>query len=154
MANIITEEIREALKAEGTLKSIAAVDRFGVPHVVYKGSLHLDSDDNFVFYDILESSKINENLVYAIWFGRKVAIQILTADRKSYEIIGRPEKSVTSGREFEAVYNTLLERNPEGDLNAIWTIVPESVREETFAVRVKESRENYPILGHLDRFAK
>jgi hypothetical protein len=89
-----------------------------------------------------------------IWFNRKVAIHILTEDRKSYEIIGRPERSVTSGREFEEVYKKLLERNPDGDLNAIWTIIPESVREETFAFRVKESKENYPILGHLDKFAK
>jgi hypothetical protein len=53
MAEIITDKIKEALNAEGTLKSIATVDKNGVPHMVYKGSLHLDSNGNFEFYDIL-----------------------------------------------------------------------------------------------------
>jgi hypothetical protein len=59
---------------------------------------------------------------------------------------------VTSGREFEKVYEQLLERNPNGGLNAIWTIVPETVREETFAVRLEQSRKDNPILQHLDQF--
>jgi hypothetical protein len=152
MSEIITEEIKKALAAPGTLKSVATVDKTGVPHVVYKGSLHLDKDDNFEFYDILEDSKVNENLIYAIWFGKKVSVHILTEDKKSYEFIGHPEKSVTSGREFEKVYEQLLERNPNGGLNAIWTIVPETVREETFAVRLEQSRKDNPILQHLDQF--
>lgn len=153
MAGILTEEIKAAIADKDTLKSIATVDKNGIPHVVYKGSLHVDADGNLEFYDLLESSKINQNLVYAIWFGKKVAVQILTSDKKSYEIIGSPVKSVTSGREFEEVYKKLLERNPEGDLNAIWTIAPESIREETFSVRVQESARDYPVLGHLDKFA-
>lgn len=152
MAGILTEEVKAAIADKDTLKSIATIDKNGIPHVVYKGSLHVDSDDNLEFYDILESSKINQNLVYAIWFGKKVAVHILTSDKKSYEIIGSPVKSVTSGREFEEVYKNLLERNPNGDLNAIWTIEPESIREETFSVRVQESARDYPVLGHLDKF--
>lgn len=152
MAEILTQKIKDAIADAESLKSIATVDKNGVPHVVYKGSLHINKEGNLEFYDILESSKINQNLVYAIWFGKKVAVHILTKDKKSYEITGAPLKSVTSGREFEEVYQKLLERNPKGDLNAIWTIVPENVREETFAVRVKESAEQYPVLGHLDRF--
>ena len=154
MAFKLSKKVVEAINDVESLKSIATVDKNGVPHVVYKGSLHLDNDGNLVFYDIIESSQINKNLVYAIWFNRKVAINILSKDRKSYLIIGTPKQSVTSGRAFEEVYKKLQEKRPDGDLNAIWTIIPESEKEETFSVRVEESAREFPILGHLDRFAK
>lgn len=152
MAEILPAELIEAIQDAETLKSIGTVDKNGVPHIVYKGSLHLNEKNQFVFYDLLENSKVNENLVYAIWFQKKVVIHILTKERKSYEIVCHPEQSVTSGREFEAVYNRIVEKDSENDLNAIWTIVPESVREETYTVRRAKAREEYSFLQHIDKF--
>lgn len=152
MAEILSQEIKDAIKDADTLKAVGTVDKNGVPHIAYKGSLHLNDQDQIVFYDLLENSKINENLVYAIWFQKKVVVHIITKDKKSYEIIGHPYQSVTAGREFEEVYKQIIEKDPENDLNAIWTIEPESAREESYHVRRKEAREQYPFLQHVDKF--
>lgn len=86
MADILTSEVRELLVQPGTLKSIATVGKDGIPHIVYKGSLHAEGD-KLVFDEILESSQNNKNLVYSHWFGKKVAVNILGSDKTSYEVI-------------------------------------------------------------------
>lgn len=154
MATIIKEEIQQYINAEDTIKVVASIDKNGIPHVVFKGSIHVNEDGNLEFYEILESSKNNQNFVHSIWFDKKVAVSILTADRKSYEIVGKPVKSITAGREFEQVYVSLREKLGDIDLAAIWTIAPETVKEETFRVRLQEQEDKYPILKHLDRLYK
>ena len=151
---IISDEIKEIINNPDSLKVIAANDREGVPHIVYKGSLHVEGNQ-LVFYDLLQSSTINKNLINAIWFDGKLAINILSKDRRSFHIIGRPEKSITAGRYFEQVYVDLQEKKGrETDLNAIWFIVPEEIKEVTYTVRQKEQQEQYPILGHLDQITR
>ncbi len=151
MAAIISEKLKEYINAKDTLKVVASIDKNGVPHIVFKGSLHVNEDGNIEFYEILESSRNNQNFVHSIWFDKKVAVNILTSDRKSYEIVGKPLKSVTAGKVFEKVYVSLREQRGDVDLAAIWTIEPEVVKEETFVVRVQEDEEKYPLLKHLDR---
>jgi hypothetical protein len=87
-------------------------------------------------------------------FDKKVAINILTKDGKSFKIVGRPLRSITCGKLFEKTYELLREKRGDVDLSAIWIIQPEEIREETFAVRIKEEEEAYPIIKHLDRFVK
>ena len=125
----------------------------GVPHTVYKGSLHVNDEGDIVFYDILESSKINEALVYSIWFEKLITVNILTEDRRSFEIIGRVKESITQGRKFEEVYKK-LKQDRDNDLNAIWVIEPIDVRNESFAYRKSEQERIYPFLKHLDRAVK
>ncbi len=152
MADILTKELRELLTQPGTLKSIATVGKNGVPHVVYKGSLHVE-EDQLVFDEILESSQNNKNLVYSLWFGKKVAVNILGSDKTSYEVIGTLEKVITCGRKFEKEYVAIQEKIPDGELSGIWYIQPESVKNVTFAVRKEEQDKTYPVLYHLDRLA-
>lgn len=151
---IIIEEIQQYINAEDTVKVVASIDKNGIPHVVFKGSVHVNADGNLEFYEILESSRNNQNLVHSIWFDKKVAVGILTPDKKSYEIVGKPIKSITAGKTFEQVYVSLREKLGDIDLVAIWIIAPESVREETFKVRLQQQEDNYPILKHLDRLYK
>lgn len=151
--SVISEELREIIEDPGTLKVIAATDRDGVPHVVFKGTLHVE-ENNFVFYDMLQSSQINKNLVSSIWYDKKVAINILSKDFRSFHIIGTPEKSVTAGKNFEGIYQSLREKRGDVDLNAIWYIKPEEIKEVTFKVRKAEEEENFPLLKHLDRIVK
>ena len=151
--SVLTDELTADINNSATLKSVTAVSKAGIPHTVYKGTLHVNSDGNIEFYDILESSRINENLVYSIWFGKFVTVNILTEDRRSYEILGKPVQSITTGSKFEEVYKN-LKANRGNDLNAIWIIEPSEVREETFAVRNSEQERDYPFLKHLDRALK
>ena len=148
---ILNKELVEIINDKETLKSVATVSREGIPHVAYKGSLHVE-EDKIVFYDLIQSSQINKNLVHAIWFDGKVAINLLSKDKRSFLIIGKPVKSVTAGQAFEKIYVALQEKKGvEVDLSAIWYIEPLSVREETYTARRKEEEEKYPYIRHLDR---
>jgi hypothetical protein len=151
MSDILIKEIQDIIAAPDTLKVLASNDKNGVPHVVFKGSIHVNEDGNLVYYEVLESAQTNKNLVHSIWFDKKVAINILSSDRQSFEIVGRPLRSITAGQEFEKTYVQLREAKGDVDLAAIWIIEPESIKNETFAVRVKEDEEKYPVLKHLDR---
>lgn len=151
---VISQDLKDIFEDKETLKVVATTDRDGVPHVVYKGSLHIE-DDKFVFYDLLQSSTTNKNLVNAIWFDKKVAINILSKDKRSFHIVGRPEKSITAGKGFEEVYNKIQsEHDRSFDLNAIWYIIPEEINEVSYTVRRQEQQEKFPILGHLDQFTR
>jgi len=148
---IISDELKRILDEPETLKAIATNDREGIPHIVFKGTLHVEGND-FVFYDLLQSSTNNKNLVNAIWFDQKVAINILSKDKRSFHIVGTPSKSITAGKEFEKVYEKIQTKfGEETDLNAIWFIAPETIKEVSYETRKQEEREKFPILAHLDQ---
>ncbi|MGN0642059.1 MAG: hypothetical protein ACI4JJ_02830 [Huintestinicola sp.] len=147
-------EAKNALADKDTIKALATVDKNGDPHVVFKGSLHLTNDGLIEFYEILESSQTNSNLVGSIWFGRTAAINLLTADKKSYQIKAKPVKSIASGHYFEAAYVKLRESKGDIDLGAIWQLEPIEEKEQTFAARIAEDEAAYPLLKHLDRILK
>ncbi len=149
--SVLNKELTEWINDPTSLKSLATVSREGVPHVAYKGSLHVE-DDQIVFYDLIQSSQTNKNLVHAIWFNGTVAVNILTADKRSFLILGKPVKSVTAGRGFEKVYVKLQEeRGTDVDLSAIWYIEPLQVREDTYVARRDAEERKYPYIRHLDR---
>ncbi len=151
----LNEYIINAINNPESLKVLATNDKNGIPHIAFKGSLHYNVSENYIeHYEILESSQTNSNLVYSIWFEKTVAVNVLTPDKKSYQIKGRPVKSITSGRYFESVYNSLRKDGRDIDLGAIWLIEPVEIKEETFEVRVAQDEAAYPILKHVDRLLK
>lgn len=154
MSISLSDEIKQAIQDKDTIKVLATTDRNGVPHVVFKGSLHIDENGDIVFYEILESSQTNRNMVAGIWFHQTVAVNILTKEKKSYQIKGSIKKAVTAGRKFEKVYQSIREKLGDVDLSTIWTIEPKEWKEETFQTRVEEDEAVYPLLKHLDRVAK
>ena len=151
----LSEKIINALNNSDSVKVLATNDKNGIPHITFKGSLHYNKEQGYIeHYEILESSQTNSNLVFSIWFNRQAAVSVLTPDRKSYQIKGHPVRCITSGTYFENVYNHLQSEGKDIDLAAIWWIEPEEVKEETFAVRVFEDEEAYPLLKHVDRLLK
>lgn len=154
---IINEEVKAIINNPLSLKSIATVSREGVPHVAYKGSLHFEGNE-IIFYDYIQSSQINKNLVNAIWFDGKAAINIYYDDgkeKKSFLIIGKPVRCVTAGKEFEKLYISLQDRyGKDMDLSAIWYIEPEYVRDESLFSRKEEEEKKYPYIMHLDRLTE
>lgn len=151
---VISDELKQIISDPETLKVLGSIDKNGVPHVVFKGSLHVNEDGNLEYYELLESAQSNKNLVHSIWFDKKVAFNILSSDKKSFEIVGRPLKSITAGKEFEKAYVAVRDKYGDVDLGAIWIIEPEQIKNESFAVRKAEQEEQYPILKHLDRLYK
>lgn len=147
----LSEEVKKVLTDINTLKVFATVDQNGEPYVVFKDSIHLTGDGKIELYEILESSQNNKNLVYAIWFDKTVSVNLLTVERKSYQIKLKPVKCITAGHYFEETYIKLRENLGDVDLGAIWQFEPVEVKEETLAVRIAEEENNYPLLKHLDR---
>ncbi len=152
MAVILNDEIKALLLEKTTVKAIATVDREGNPHVAYKGSLHINDEGNLEFYELLESSQTNKNMVWSIWFKKTVAVNILGKDGTSYQMKGVPRKAVIAGREFQRHYNLVQEKYGDMDLSTVWIIEPEEVVEESFKKRRAAEEKEHPILGHLDRW--
>ncbi|MBR3524463.1 MAG: pyridoxamine 5'-phosphate oxidase family protein [Lachnospiraceae bacterium] len=150
---VINEHIRELLSEPDTLKLLATVSADGTPHAAYKGTLRAEGDE-LVYYDLLQSSETNKNLVHALWFDKKVSVTVLSKDREVYQIIGRPERCITAGGEFEKVYRSLRERMGDTDLNAIWYIRPEKIRDNSLKARKQFQAENFPVLTRLDMILK
>lgn len=149
---VISEELEQIINNEASLKSIATVSRNGIPHSAYKDSLHIENG-LIVFYDLIQSSQTNKNLVQAIWFDGVVAVNVITADKKSYIIEAKPIKCVTCGRELEQKYVEIREKKGDVDINAIWYLQPVNVKEQTYITRLAEE-EKYPVIRHLDRLLK
>ena len=51
--SIIDDTLKNDINDTSSLKSVTAVLKSGIPHTVYKGSLHINKDGNIVFNDIL-----------------------------------------------------------------------------------------------------
>jgi hypothetical protein len=145
-----------------TIKAVATTGRNGIVHVVFKGSVSVDTenhDGNIRFLELNETSQTNKNMIYSLWFKKLVSINILGADitdseRKSYQIKGIPVKAVICGKEFEKNYMLVRKHlGMDADLSTIWIIEPREIREETASVRRQAERRDYPLIGHLDRYA-
>lgn len=154
MAITLSKEVIEAIKSPQSVKVIASKDRHGEVHVVAKGSLSVTDEGQLYFLELLEGSQNNKNLTYSLWFAQKVAINIITADHKSYQIKGIPVKNLVAGSEFEAFYRSVVEKDPDNDLAAVYFIDPIEEKEESYPVRREEHGRRHPLYLHLDRLAK
>ena len=149
MAIQLSEEIKEIFNDPESIKVLATTDKEGKPHVVFKGSLHVNENGYIEYLEFIESSQTNKNMVHSIWFHKTVTVNILLG-KKSYQIKGIPYRALIAGREFEAYYKKVrAEKNI--DLSTVWLIEPENVTEQSFEKRRVEEEKAHPLLRHLDR---
>lgn len=154
MAEKLSQEIIDAINDPKSIKVIASKDRHGDVHVVAKGSIKVTEDGQIRFLELLESSQNNKNVTYSLWFNQKVAINVITEDRRSYQVKGIPVKAVIHGSEFESFYKQVQELNPDNDLAAVYYIDPIVEKNESYPVRLAEQRKDHPLYMHIDRIAK
>lgn len=154
MSIVINEELSKILADPETIKVLASVDMKGNPHVVAKGSIGLTKENELVYLELIESSRTNKNLTAAIWFSKKVAITVISKDKRSYQIKGTPRKTLIAGSVFEQFYKSVLERNKENDLAAVYYIEIEEIIDESYQSRLKEEREKHPLYIHLDKLTQ
>lgn len=154
MAVQLSKEVIELIEDRETSKVLATVDETGAPHVVVKQSLHVGSDGNLHYLELLESSRTNRNLVRSIWFDRPVAIAIHGKSGRSFQIKGRPTKAHITGPLFQQHYIAVRGRLDDVDLAAVWVIEPHEIIDETFATRQAWEEAQRPLFRHLDRLAK
>ena len=150
----IPEQLAVILQSTGTVKLLITTDEQGVPHAVVKSSLQLDDANNLVYFEFLESSQTNKNMVRSIWFDRTVSVTVVGENSESYQIKGRPIKAIVSGQVFRKYYQQVQQGNSENDLAAVWLIEPQQIIEQSLPVRQRQETENRPYFKHLDRLAK
>lgn len=149
MAIELEAAIKKLLDDPETVKVLASISREGKPHVSFKGSIHVNDQGNLEYYEIIESSQTNKNLVHSIWFHKQVAINILGKNKQSFQIKGTPVKALIYGKEFEKHYKKIKAERGQ-DLSTVWIIEPEEIIEETFIKRKTEEEAAHPLFRHLD----
>ena len=150
MPSILSEGIVAMINDPYSEKVLGTVGPDGEPHVVFKGSLRADREGLLEFYELIETSITNRNLVYSLWFNKVVTVNIRSG-KESIQIRTVPERVLTAGAEYEAAYRKLREDGRDIDLSGIWKLEPKDVRIQTFATRWEEEDAAHPILRHLDR---
>jgi uncharacterized pyridoxamine 5'-phosphate oxidase family protein len=150
VAVILSNEIAAALKDRESTKAIATVDNQGVPHVVFKENIFVESDKLFLL-ELIDTSRTNSNLVNSIWFNKVVAITVKNKNNQSWQIKGIPRKAHICGQLYVKYYESLSEKNPEIDLGAVWEIEPVEVSIQGLNTRLAEEKDKHPYLYHLDK---
>lgn len=154
MAITISEEVKKAFNAPDSIKILASISQEGIPHAVAKGSLCINEQGQVEYWELLESSTTNRNLIYSLWYEKEVAVTVITGDRRSYQIKALPVKTLVSGKRFEEAYVKAQERREDNDLAAVYLLEPLEVIEESYPVRKAQEEEKHPLYIHLDRLAK
>lgn len=151
MKVILSEKVIDIFNNSNTYKVIATVNSDGIPHVTFKDLISINKNGEIVLCEIIDSSITNKNLVYSIWFNKKIAITLLARNNDSYLIEGIPVRAIVAGREFQRYYLYVKEKYGNIDLSTVWIIQPQLIREETLEKRREEEAYKHPIVNHLDR---
>lgn len=149
----LSQDVIDLLNSRDTIKVLATVDGEGVPHAVFKESLHLGADGRIHSLELIESSTTGRNLVGSIWFDRKVSILLRGPDQRSVQIKGRVLKYDISGPLFLHHYKAVREALGDVDLAGVWIIEPDQVTEQSFGQRRAAEEAAHPHFIHLDRIA-
>jgi hypothetical protein len=148
----LQEEVIRLLKDPEAQKALATVDEKGVPHLVFKDSLTVLDDGKIAYAEELDSSQANKNMVRGIWFDKTVAVTV-AKESVAYQIKGKPYKCLITGALFKQfLMEARKKKGPDSDIQSVWIITPEEVRDATPAQRVKDEEQNRPFFNrHLDR---
>ncbi len=148
----LPKEVIELFEDPDAMKALATVDEGGVPHLAFKGSLTILEDGKIAYAERLDSSQANKNMVRSIWFDQRVAVTVVK-DTTAYQIKGRPYKCLITGPVFKEFLIRVREKEgDDADIQAVWIITPEEIRDQTPGTRIREEEEKRPFFNrHLDR---
>lgn len=153
MAVEITQELKDILSDDGTIKVLASLTPQGEVHSAVKQSIFADDNGNIVYLEFFEKSQTNIDLVNSIWFDKTVSITAVTPEKRSFYIKGRPYKTKVFDKVFEEFYRKADEADKENDLNAVYYIEPLEIYEQTFTVQRAAHKAKYPLYAHLDKYS-
>jgi len=154
MATKLDQKIIELLSRDDSTKVLATVNEQGYPHAAATPFIRVDDDGNLLYLELVESSLTQKNLVRSIWFDKKVSISVSDNFGQSWQVKGKPVKTLITGPVFLQHYREVRQRLGDVDLSAVWVIEPEEVINENLLVRHAEEEKAHPLFRHLDRLAK
>jgi hypothetical protein len=147
-------DLKNIISDENSLKVIATLSPEGVVHAAVKQSVSVDENGQLIYLEFFEKSQTNINMVNSIWYDKDIAITVVSPDKRSFVIKGKPVRTRVFGKEYEKYYVLAEQQNKENDLVAVYYIEPYEIYEQTFAVQQKLHREKYPLYAHLDKYAQ
>lgn len=136
----LDEKLINIINSKSTIKALATVDKNGVPHVTYKGSFQFRNDGTIEFYEIIDTSVTNQNLIASIGFDKVVAVNFLSEEKESYQIKAKIKEAITSGQEFKKANQAIQKRFGDIDIAAVWILEPVEFREENFSKRREDKK--------------
>lgn len=154
MATKLNKEIIALFSSNDSTKVLATVNSQGYPHAATKPFIRVNDDGNLLYLELVESSCTQKNLVSSIWFDQKVSISVSDRSGQSWQIKGKPVKTLITGPVFQHYYRDVREQLGDVDLSAVWVIEPEEIINENIFVRHAEEEKAHPLFRHLDRLAK
>lgn len=151
----LDEKIIALINDKDTIKVVASVGKQGIVNAAVKQSVRINKDERIEFFEFLESSDTNRNSIHSLWFEHNISILLLGKNRESYEIRGIPSEAIIEGPYFQKIYVDVQKtHNGKLDLATVWVVDITEVRDKNLYSRAKKEQEDYPIIGHLDKFAK
>jgi hypothetical protein len=151
----LSNEIIAAINDSASVIVLSATGKDGSPYSEQAVKVQVREDGRIAWYELLESSQTQKNLVYSIWNDREVSILVSAPDRKNYLILGKPYRALMAGREFEREYvDVQKEFGSDTDLSTVWLIDVVSYSENTYSEGRKREKEEHPLLMHLDHIFK
>lgn len=152
MAIELSSKIINAIRDKDSIVLLSAIGKDGTPYNEVAVKIDIRPDGKIAYYVLLESSQIQKNLVFSIWFKKEVSISLITKEKEHFLIKGQPYQALIAGNEFQEEYIKVQEEFGENtDLSTVWLIEPEYIIEETYSIAKKREEEEYPLLIHLDR---
>ena len=145
------EKIEKLIGEKETVSVISAVGKNGNPISQVGRKLTMWGKGRIAYYEFLESSQMQKNLVYSIWFEKEVSISLLGKNGEVYRVNAKPYQALIAGHQFEEAYmNAQKEFGEETDLSTVWLLDVTAVEDDTYeAAREKEKKE-HPYLMHMD----
>lgn len=150
----IENEIKNLFLDKEAIKLLGTVDENGSPHIVRKGSIHLEENGNIEYLELLETSRSYKNFTRSLWYDKKVSIFINGKAGQAYQIKGKPIKILIAGPVYEKNYVSLRKKLGDVDLAAVCIIETEEIIDEAFSVKFEKQESEFPIFTHLDRLLK
>ena len=146
----LLQKLKDELICAKTTKIISTVSKSGNPSISFRKTLFFNDNEELVLLEPTETSEISRNLVYSLWFDKKVIIAILCKNEANLLIKASPVRAVVAGKDFEKYYCEYLGKYNKLDLAAAWIMKIDKIVEVGEEIDILNEKRNYPFIGHLD----
>lgn len=151
MAEKLTEEIKMAIENPDSVIVLSAVGADGNPYSELGVKVELVREDRIAYYELLESSQLQKNLVNSLWFDKEVVLLVTDPSRENYLITGTVYRALIAGRQFEEQYIRIQEEfGEDADLSTVWLIDVKSAFKASYPEGRRREKQEHPLLMHLD----
>lgn len=146
----LLQKLKDELICTKTTKIISTVSKSGNPSISFRRALFFNDKGELVLLEPTETSEISRNLVYSLWFDKKVIIAILCKNKDGLLIQASPIRAIVAGKDFEKYYYEYLEKYSKLDLAVAWIMKIDKIVEAGEEIDILNEKRNYPFIGHLD----